>query len=296
MIEGENVYLCDKKEKRGKIYLELQDNREIKSNGEDLEQCKVDICSQIILWNGDGEAVLEFIPEKTKKTDTGIEMYRSLGYNETVDILNENNLFTGGVCKKCLYGIGERTDELLNLEWKPKNVLASVKFKNIKNDHDFPRVFPKIQIYSKNFIELLSKNEKKLFLIKEVHLKGKKSNFVELIPRKVILQSGHVGAKYPIFSHQSWKCSECNRESFTVSLESYSYEYIFVDPKVIRDNPSIFFLDDGMHTLLTVRNDRWKELFKHKKDIKGISTNPVVVLEEKYVEYPELEEPEKFEW
>ena len=45
-----------------------------------------------------------------------------------------------------------------------------------------------------------------------------------------------------------------------------------------------------------VSNDRWAELFKHKKEIKGIVTDPVVVLEEKYVEYPKLEEPEKFEW
>jgi len=92
MIEGGNVYICEKKIRRGKYYLTLLDNRGITSSGEDLEQCKVDICMQIILWNGDGEAVLEFLPEKSKKTATGIEMYRALGYNEGVDIKKINLL------------------------------------------------------------------------------------------------------------------------------------------------------------------------------------------------------------
>lgn len=295
MNEG-NVYLCDKKERNGKYFLTLFDNKNIKSSGEDLEWCKVEICSEIILWNGDGEAVLEFPPEKSKKMPTGIDLYRILGYNEGVDILNTNHPFSNGRCRKCLYELGERTDELLNLEWKPKNVIVSIDRRARKDENDYARIFKQIIIYHKKFIDLFTEKEKNIFTTKSVLIKGKKSDYIELIAKNIILQSGHKRAKYPISFHQSWRCSECKREQFTVSIEPYNYKYSFLDPKTIRNNPTIFFLNHGMHTLLTIRNDRWSELFKHKKEIKGIVTNPVIVLEEKYVEYPELEEPEKFEW
>jgi hypothetical protein len=296
MIEGGNVYLCDKKEKRGKFYLELQDNREIKSNGEDLEQCKVDICSQIILWNGDGEAVLEFPPDKSKKMATGIEMYQALGYNEGVDILNTNSPFSGGYCKKCSHELGERTDELLNLEWKPKNVLVSIDYRTRKNENDSPRIFTQICIYHKKFIDLLTEDEKESFDTKPVLLKGKVSDYLELVPKKVIQACGHIGADYYHGILRSWKCSECKKEEFYVYTNEYGNNSRLVDSKRIREFKGIYFLKHSLHTSLVVRNDKWAELFKHKKEIKGIVTNPVIVLEEKYVEYPKLEEPEKFEW
>lgn len=299
MIEGGKVYLCNKKKVMGIYSLELVDNKHIKSKGINFEACKEDICMQIIDWNGDGEAVLEFVPEQTKKHPTGIEMYRSLGYNESVDILNENDLFVGGVCPKCKYGIGKRTNELLNLEWKPKNVLVSISSRARKNQNDFPRIFPKIKIYSKKFVHLLIKDEKKAFEEKEVLIKGKVSDFVELIPKDVVAQCGHKGADYD--SHpfiKTWKCTECGRTELHFDIQKlYKSEYEFVDPKSISNYPTMFFLQWGMQTSLVVRNDRWAELLEYKKETKGIATSPVVVLNEEYVEYPtSFYEPEKFEW
>jgi len=297
MIEGGNVYICEKKIKRGKYSLTLLDNREIESSGENLEQCKIDICSQIILWNGDGEAVLEFPPEKSKKTVTGIDMYRALGYNERVDIFNTQSPFSGGYCKKCSHELGDRTDELLNLEWKPKNVLFSIGYRTKKDENDSPRIFKKIRIYHKKFIDLLTEEEQNIFDTKPVLLKGKKSDYVELIPKQIIQSCGHKGGEYSKFSHQNWKCSTCGKMQMSVYVKDlYHSGYIFMDSKTILQNSSVFFLKHSLHTFLVVSNDRWAELFKHKKEIKGIATNPVVVLEDKYVEYPKLEEPEKFEW
>ena len=296
MIEGGNVYLCDKKEKNGKYFLSLLENKEIKASSEDLEWCKVEICSKIILWNGDGEAVLEFPPEKSKKMPTGIDLYRILGYNEGVDILNTNHPFSEGRCKKCLHELGERTDELLNLEWKPKNVIVSVDRRAKKDKNDYSRIFKQIVIYHKKFINLFTEKEKSVFITKPVLIKGEESDYIELIPINIILQSGHKGADYYKGIVKSWKCSECGYFEYNLYAHEYKRRYAFVDPKMIRKNPTIFFLNHGMHTLLIVRNDRWAELFKYKKEIKGIATNSAVVLEEKYVEYPELEEPEKFEW
>ena len=297
MIEGGNVYICEKKIKRGKYVLTLLDNHDIISSGEDLEQCKIDIYMQIMEWNGDGEAVLEFPPEKSKKMATGIDMYRALGYNEGVDILNTNSPFSGGYCKKCSHELGERTDELLNLEWKPKNVLVSIDYRTRKNENDSPRIFTQIRIYHKKFIDLLTEDEKEIFDTKLVLLKGKVSDYMELIPKKIIQACGHKGAEYSVFSLQNWRCNTCGKSQLSTYIpELYNYKYIFMDPKTISKNNAIFFLKNSLHTSLVISNDRWAELFKHKKEIKGIVTNPVVVLEEKYVEYPKLEEPEKFEW
>jgi len=295
--DGNNIYICEKKIRRGKYYLTLLDNREIMSSGEDLEQCKVDICSQIILWNGDGEAVLEFPPEKSKKTATGIEMYRALGYNERVDILNINHPFSGGKCEKCSHELGERTDELLNLKSKPKNAIVKIARRVKKDENDASRIFKDIRIYHKSFIALLTEEEQKYFDKREVLLKGKNSDYIELIPKEVIQSCGHKRAEYSTFSHQNWKCNTCKTIQLSPYIaELYNYKYIFMNPKTISKNNKIFFLKNSLHTFLVIDNDKWAELFKHKKEIKGIATSPVVVLEEKYVEYPELEEPEKFEW
>jgi len=296
MIKGGNVYICEKKIKRGKYYLTLLDNREITSSGEDIEKCKVDICSQIILWNGDGEAVLEFPPEKSKRVATGIDMYRAVGYNERVDILNTHSPFSGGSCEKCSHELGERTDESLNLAWKPKNVIVGIGKRTKNDENDSPRIFKKIVIYHKKFIDLLTKEEQDLFDTKPVLLKGKKSDYVELISKQIIQACGHVGANYYKGIAKSWQCSVCKYFEYILYTEEYKYKDIFVDPKTIKANQTIFFLKHSLHISLVVRNDRWAELFKYKKEIKGIVTDPVVVLEEKYVEYPELEEPEKFEW
>lgn len=289
MTEG-NVYLCDKKEKGKKYFLELIENRKIKSSGECLEDCKVNICMQIIDWNGDGEAVLEFIPDKHKKMKTGTHLYTSLGYNDDINILNINDLFVGGVCKKCLYGIGKRNDELLNLERKPTNALVGTCAKPVHNETDTFYVNPTIKIYSNKFIQLLTTDERKLFDIKPILVKGKMSEYSELIPHTTITHCGHVGAEYPTHYNESWHCSECDRSLFYVFVEPYKYNHIFLDPKTINDNPTVFFVNYGSSMSLAIRNDRWAELLKYRKETKGITTNPIVVLESKYVEYPELGE------
>jgi len=219
------IYLCTKKETKKGFELQLVEQPGIKISGEDLEWCKVEICMQIMQWNGDGEAVLEIIPELKKRHKTGIEMYRSLGYNEDVKLLNTNDLFTGGICPKCKYGIGERTDELLNMAEKPSTRygIVSVRARTRREEEDFPRIFPVIKLYRKKVIELLTQEEKNLFEQREVLYKGKESDFLELIPKDVIAQCGHKGAEYPKIYHQTWKCNKCMRTQFTVSVkELYS--------------------------------------------------------------------------
>lgn len=284
MSEG-GVYLCDKSEKNGKCKIVLVHNKDIEVTGDNWGECEAEIYSKIIEHYGDGEAVLEFIPPKSKKMATGTHLYTSLGYNEDVGLFNKEKLFDA-FCKKCSRPIGKRNEVLMDMKLKPKNALVSTKR------------FGYINIYLNSFIDLFTEDEKALFEIKPVLLKGKISQYVELIPKKIVTHSGHKGADYTRRSLQSWRCSECGREEFSLIMpEIYKYEnLLFIKPDDVVGLPSMLFVSDGMHTSLVIRNDRWAELRQHKKETKGIPTNKVVVLEPEYVEYPELEEPEKFEW
>lgn len=293
-MEG-NVYLCKKNKVLGIYNLELVENPKIKVKGINLESCKEDICMQIITWNGDGEAILEFLPEKSKRTATGVEIYRSLGYNDRVDLINTNDLYTRGICPKCKYAKGNRTDELLNLEYMPKGkkMIIGVNRRRKRDDEDFPRLFPKIEIFNKELISLFSKEEE-LFELREVLYKGKRSDYVELIPKEVVKNCSHKGADYKKHKFlKNWRCTECGREELHFWTKEYSWKNGLIDPDTLKNFPSIFFFDTGLHISLCIRNDIWIEISKNKK----VTTDPVIILDKKYVEYPDyFEEPEKFDW
>ena len=226
-----NVYICDKKKKLGRYYLELQENRDIKASGFSLEDCREEIAIQIMDWNGDMQAVVEFIPEKSKKMKTGVLLYSSLGYNESVDISNKKELYTDGYCSKCFYPLGKRNNILINIESEPKTMVAIIRSMGRTG----------ITMYSNNFIDLLNNQEKDLFIINEVLCKGETSNYVELIPKNIIFHSGHKGATYPTYFSESWRCSQCKREEFLAIVKIYSDNYIFIDPRNTRHNPTMFF-------------------------------------------------------
>ena len=294
-MEG-NIYLCKKKKVMGIYSLELIDNPKIKTKGVNLESCKVNICMQIIEWNDDGEAILEFLPEKSKRTVTGLEMYRNVGYNDTTELSNINDLYDGGICPKCKYAIGHRTDEVLNFTYLPKGkkIIIGVSKRAKKVENEFSRLFPHLQIYHQEFIKFFTNEEHELFDVREVLYKGKISDYIELIPKKVIKNCSHKGAEYTKHKFlKNWQCTECGRKELHFWTKQYGWENDFVNPSDINNLPNIFFFDTGLHISLCVRSDRWIEISKNKK----ITTNPVIVLDKEYVEYPNyFEEPEKFEW
>ncbi len=99
MSEG-GIYLCKWRQVEGEYFLELQANPSLVANGGDLEECKEEICMQIISWNGDGEAILElFPPEKGKKYVGGIRLFSTAGYNDSVRAVGYSKLGLGGRTK-----------------------------------------------------------------------------------------------------------------------------------------------------------------------------------------------------
>jgi hypothetical protein len=290
------IYLCNKEEKNGIYTLKLFANNSILVRGKGLESCKEEIYSKIIYWNGDAEAVLEFIPPLAKNFDTGIYFYTSLGWNEMVKLENTEDLFEGGVCPKCKFGIGKRNNYLLNITREPTDYIVAVSARRRRDNNDFPRIYPLLQIYSKKFIEQLTKKEKNNFDIREVYYKGVTSNYVELIPKKVISHIGHKGAIYPHVFTQSWRCSKCNRMDFLTQIDDYSEKFIFIEMDKIPKNTSLIFVEyHSGKVALTLENNRWIEILNNIKG-KHISTKPILALYKEYIEYPKLEEPEEFEW
>jgi len=286
MIEG-NVYLCNKKKTLGIYALELQDNKKIKSKGISLEACKVDICMQIIEWNGDGEAILEFIPSIAKKTATGVHIYTILNSNnDALDVTDTKELYEDGICDKCQFPLGKRNDKYIVVDRKPKGGIVH-----------FYRSLPWREIYSDSFISLLSKKEQELFKTRDVQVNDKPCGYKEIFPKKIVHHVGHKNAIYDWGYQNSWKCDVCKKEIFSVlEIADKNNDFVFISSKCFSIDDTVLFIEHGGSVALAVRNDRWIELLKHKKAIKGIVTIPVVILEDKYVEYPKLEEPEKFEW
>jgi len=286
MQEG-NVYLCDKKKILGIYVLELLENKNIKSKGISLEACKVDICMQIIDWNGDGEAILEFIPLIDKKISMGVHLYTILNSNnDSIKGTSTEELYSGRICKKCQFPLGKRNNNYIEVDQKPKGAIV-----------DFFRSLPWREIYSEIFIELFTKEEKELFEVRDVLYKKKSCGYKEIFPKKTIHHVGHKNATYDWGYQNSWRCSLCRREIFTVlEVNNKNNDFVFISSESFTADETILFIEHGGSVSLAIRNDRWQKLLKHKKETKGITTTSVVVLEEKYIEYPELDEPEKFEW
>lgn len=127
MSEGK-VYDCKYEEKDGEYFLELVDNPSIQSEGDDLEECKIDIYFQIMDWNGDGEAALELLPSHSKKTKMGIQLYVSASFNDWTCIKDKNYQVYKELCPTCKYGInGERNDALLEITRKPRATFSGVQ-------------------------------------------------------------------------------------------------------------------------------------------------------------------------
>lgn len=284
MPEG-GIYLCKRIYKKRQYFLTLQDNKNITSEGADLSECMEDISMQILEWNGDGEAVLELFPEQNKKGATGATVFRTLSYNDSVDIVKGFDGFNEGTCKLCMYGLGGRNANPLEVKWKPEGLVCGVS-----------RIYPSTRLYSQKPIDVLSDEERATFETRPVLFDGKETGYFEAFPEVVIPYVGHKGAVYPDTFTQSWKCSECGRKEFYVELKPYSYSTTFIDAKHLAgDIPSLAFVKTSRSVAMSLRKDRWAELRESKK-VKGMLSDPVVALDAEHIEMPELNKPEKFDW
>lgn len=283
MSEGK-VYDCKLIEKDCVYCIELLDNPSIRSEDTDLEECKLDIYSQIMDWNGDGEAVLELLPPLSKKRKDSIQLYSNVSSNDWIYIVKEiREQVYKDVCPVCQHDKkANRTDAFLELERKPKAPIAYAE-----------GVYPVIEIVKESFLNLLSKEEQNLFIKRPVLFKGKECGYYELLPKKTVNLVGYKNAEYPF----GFECSKCNHKRFVVRVNGYDDGTYFVSKLDFANNyPSMFFVYGGFMKSLTFRNDRWKILKQHKKETRGVSSEPVFLLESEYIADPVLPKQDSFEW
>jgi len=283
MSEGQ-VYDCKFTEKDGMYKIELLDNPSIKSEDDDLEECKLDIYSQIMAWNGDGEAVLDLLPLVGRKRKDSLQLYSNASSNDWIYIVKENReKVYKDVCPVCQHDKkANRTDTLLELECKPKAPVAYAE-----------GVYPVIEIVKESFLNLLSEEEQSLFTKRPVLYNGKECGYYELFPKNIVKLVGYKDAEYSF----GFECSKCNHKRFSGRVKGYEDGTYFVSKLDFSDNyPSMFFLYGGFMKSLTFRNDRYKELKEHKKETRGLLREDVFLLNSEYVVDPILPIQESFEW
>ena len=285
MPEG-GIYLCEWDEADGEYRLRLRTNPDLQAIGPDLDECMEDICMQIIEWNGDGEAILElFPPQRGKSFLGGAIMYAQVGYNDTTDALDYEQLFEGRACPVCKFGIGTRSAEALRLASKPKGMVCGVT-----------GCYPILKIYHKQFMSLLVENELATINVRPVYLNDQETNYVEVIAKRTIPAVGYKGASYPTSFQQSFRCGECGHEKFVVDAENIKQGTSFIDIKDIdADTGTMIVVDDGWCPSMAFLLGRWKQILDQTKR-RGLTSNALAVLDSDYVERPALEVCTEFDW
>lgn len=283
MEEG-NVYLCNHKERDGEYLLELQAHTSIVSQGDSLQDCMDDICDQIIQWNGDGEAILEVVSIDEVKGGHG--SYKVIKYGDSTSSTNSiADLYTGGACKKCSHPVGERNDISLELTEKPKKAVIGVWCP-----------LPLISIFSDKFIDALPSEVLDRVRVLSVKYKGKDSGYKELVVPFSAKMTGVVGASYPSALQQNWLCSECGRSTFSVAARDYGLGVTFVNSEELPSFlPQFMAVDAGSRPDYVIHGELWKKLLGNR-NLKGLCSDPMVILSPDKVEMPELILLDEFEW
>jgi hypothetical protein len=286
-VEG-RTYVCRWTQQDDAYVLTLDENPNLSVVDTDFESAADELASQIVLWNGDGEAVLDFVPARPvpgaeKFTDSLL----SLDYNEGVKAANRDpSLYEGGICERCQFGIGERSKIQLEIETVPKNDMARVQ-----------GLLPWTVIYSEQFLKLLSDEERGQLVMQPVSARTGTRHFFELVGGSIADHVGVRGAEYPSLFQQSWSCKTCKRRNFIVQHPDFAGTNTFLASSPLPvPLPDVFVHTGDFGLNIAVTATRWKTLVK-KTGTRGISTSAIGVIADALVDArPELPEPSAFEW
>lgn len=285
MSEG-GIYLCEWFAIDGEYTLRLRADPNVRASGPDIEDCMEELCMKIAGWNGDGEAVLElFPPVRGESFPGGSVLFAMVGYNDRARALKYEPLFDGGACSVCKFGIGARTDEPLRLDSRPKGMICGVT-----------GCYPLLQIYRRNFVDLLTEKELSAIEVRPVWLHDDETDYVELIASNAIPTVGYRGASYPTKFQQSFRCGTCGHQKFVVEAESIKARTSFIDVDDLgAERSAMIVVDDGWCPSIAFLLDRWKQILD-QVGRRGVVSSELAVLESGYAERPPLPETAEFDW
>ncbi len=206
MREGK-FYLVDwiYDEVKGVHQLSLQNKDDIIITSDSLEYAKDELRTRICLWNGDGEALIELLPQG--KYGASFSMIKP-----SDDYWLENytkELFEGGICSGCKFPIGKRTDICLSSSSKPKEGACY-----------FSNCIPLIHFYSESLLKQIQELSERKFEVKPVLHKGYECGYFEILDEPISKYKLPVEYDLNTDLRTTFECSICGRKSYDALLDA----------------------------------------------------------------------------
>jgi hypothetical protein len=269
------TYLVCWEQHSGGLRAWLRDRPSLSVEAEDREEAEEELGMQIMEWNGDGEACFEW----EIRGDTPANEYRSLSYNDRVDVLNpREELFEQGVCGRCGRGIGPRNEVAAVLARSPQSDVFRL-------ERPFPKdIYPTRTCVSGRFLELLSADEVARLEPRAVVAPPRvRMRYYEICGKPVAQARALVGCPFLNQLQQSWECTACGQHAFMQDTPYKSGTVILSEQDLGPQSGDMFLYCNGgtrgptpMFSLT-----RWKSLQQAAgKRLKGLLSDPLLVVPE----------------
>ena len=276
-MEG-HTYPCAWTKRKGIYILCYIAKAEILAEAKDFSEASELLADKICAAFGDGEAVLEFDPQPPIEAQLKIwttPKILAFGYNNRVESdIEEEGMFSDGVCPRCGFARGMRTAKPLVIKGEISNHIACISGSR-----------PALLVFSEAILGLFKQEELKQLTIRPVQSAAKlHKRFFEVSGKPDIKLVGFRDAEYKPITN--WKCSTCNRISLSPFHQRFYGTGInkFISKSDLTSPlASLFsiglFKDDAS---ICITEERWKEL-KQEPEAKRIIVNTVGIVQEKYL-------------
>ncbi|ODU44957.1 hypothetical protein [uncultured Aquimonas sp.] len=270
-----NAYFICWEHKAGGLRAWLRDRPSLSVEAEDREEAEEELGMQVMEWNGDGEACFEW----EIHDNALINEYRSLSYNDSVEVLNpREELFAQGVCGRCGSGIGSRNEVAAVLARSPMSDIFCL-------ERPFPKdIYPTRTCVSERFLELLSADEVARLEPRAVVAPPRvRMRYYEICGKPVAQARALVGCPFLNQVHQSWQCTACGQHAFMQATPHKSGTIILSEQDLGSQSGEMFlYCKGGTRGPAPVFSlTRWKALQQAAgKRLKGLLSGPALVVPE----------------
>jgi hypothetical protein len=251
MSDKGNVYWCTWEKNTDGDYVGWPTKRpSLRAEGM-TESEMVDALADVVgEYHNDREAVLQFEPPLESENGSAASLARefvSVGWNSHFRLENPNDVFSGGKCDKCSWGIGERTPEPLRIKslWPGSDGLFLWD----------PLIHAHIYVVSDVFLKLLTKEEAKQFDIRPVILPSKRRRkLFEILPKLFLSEVAIKGVEV-----EGWHCSKCGHRHMWFTGANHGLQVV-CRADLPSPEPKIFFVGQPNRYELCLRISRFAEL------------------------------------
>jgi len=180
------------------------------------------------------------------------------------------------VCRKCGAATSARSDRRLRLTYAPRRYDGAF-------GHVGSNSATYAEIVSKEFLALLSSQERNRLVIRPVERMGKSREFYELLGPSGPELVGVAGL--PV---SGWRCSGCDRLTWGYWLEGFSIHSFVAASDLPESLPGVFTVGRPPEVHLCATGERWRELVG-KGSARGFVSRPLgVVPDREVVRRPKL--------